>query len=197
MKVLLNSLVVVGAIVAIGSPAQSAQITFSLVGSNASAKTFNYSDPSGLTLAVTALGQTINQNASGLGVSGNNTSDIDSNEKIQFQFDKKITLLSAIFSAVDSDDRYTLSSGTISSALFPDITGSLLSLKNVGDLEVLFDLELVRGKVLQFSAYGTKSDYRLKSITVDDGKPTAVPTPAMLPGLVGLGLGVLRRRIAA
>lgn len=32
------------------------------------------------------------------------------------------------------------------------------------------------------------------SVVITKAPPTAVPTPALLPGLIGLGLGVLRKR---
>jgi hypothetical protein len=199
MKVFWNSLVVAGAIAAIGSPAQAAQITFSLVGSKAPATTFNYSDPSGLTLSVTALGQTINQNASGLGVSGNNSSDVDSNETIQFQFNQVVKLVNTVFSNIDADDQYTLWTGNTPASVVQQIIAG--SFAGVGERTTTFPILVSSNsrtaQVFQFSTFDSTDDYRLKSITVDDGKPTAVPTPAMLPGLVGLGLGVLRRRIAA
>jgi hypothetical protein len=203
MKVFWNSLAVVGAIVAIGSPAQAAQITFSLVGSNASAKTFNYSDPSGLTLAVTALGQTINQNASGLGVTGNGKTDINNGEKLLFQFTKSVELVNAVFSNIDSNDQYTLWTGNDLDSLTQQIQVGTFS--GTGERTARFsDVSIPdkTAKIFQFSTvdpteFAPTDDYRLKSITVDDGKPTAVPTPAMLPGLVGLALGLLRRRIAA
>ena len=31
-------------------------------------------------------------------------------------------------------------------------------------------------------------------VLVANGSPTAIPTPALLPGLIGLGLGALRKR---
>lgn len=36
--------------------------------------------------------------------------------------------------------------------------------------------------------------FTAESTTVTYGAPTAVPTPALLPGLVGLGLGVMRKK---
>jgi len=41
----------------------------------------------------------------------------------------------------------------------------------------------------------TKSSIALKQ-GVTGGNPTAVPTPALLPGLIGFGLGILRKRRA-
>jgi hypothetical protein len=203
MKVFWNSLVVVGAIVAIGSPAQAAQITFSLVGPKTSAKIFNYSDSSGLNLAVTAFGQTINQDVAGLGVTGNGKADINDGEKLLFQFTKSVELVNAVFSNIDSNDQYTLWTGNTLDSLIKQIKVGTFS--GNGELIARFgDVSIPdkTAKIFQFSTvdpteFAPTDDYRLKSITVDDGKPTAVPTPAMLPGLVGLGLGVLRRRIAA
>jgi hypothetical protein len=198
MKVFWNSLVVAGAIVAIGSPAQAAQVTFSLVGSKDPATMFNYSDPSGLTLLVTALGQMINQNAAGLGIDGNGNLSINKGEKIRFQFNQTVKLIDAVFSDVDKDDNYIISTGESAGSLVQQGPAGTLSTtgESVAKFSVV-DPKDKTTKIFQFSTYDSTDDYRLKSITVDDGKPTPVPTPAMLPGLVGLGLGVLRRRIAA
>jgi hypothetical protein len=197
MKVFWNSLAVVGAIVAIGSPAQAAQVTFSLVGSKDPATMFNYSDPSGLTLLVTALGQMINQNAAGLGIDGNGNLSINKGEKIRFQFNQTVKLIDAVFSDVDKDDNYIISTGESAGSLVQQGPAGTLSTtgESVAKFSVV-DPKDKTTKIFQFSTYDSTDDYRLKSITVDDGKPTAVPTPAMLPGLVGLGLGLLRRRIA-
>jgi hypothetical protein len=194
MKVFLNSLVVVGAIVAIGSPAQAAQITFSLVGSSASATTFNYSDPSGLMMEVTAPGSLVNQDSLGLGVGTSGKLDLSNDEKLQFRFSQTVGLIRAVFTNVDDTDRYALMIGkSLTSTSLVNAGSSGFS--TIGEHTALFDK--IKAVTFQFSAFDTSDDYRLKSITVDDGKPTAVPTPAMLPGLVGLGLGLLRRRIAA
>jgi hypothetical protein len=44
------------------------------------------------------------------------------------------------------------------------------------------------------STYGTTGTRRFDLVTVSGDATTPVPTPALLPGLVGLGLGVLRKR---
>lgn len=45
--------------------------------------------------------------------------------------------------------------------------------------------------------YATDGSWRFDRVTVNaNASPPAIPTPTMLPGLVGIGLGLLRKRIA-
>jgi hypothetical protein len=191
MKVFLNSLVVAGAIVAIGSPAQAALITFDLVGPNLIAPTLSYSDPSGLSAISSGFsdsGKTsfVSRNTSGLGVTTSASAGLINGDKtLQLEFNQVIKVISATFGSVNTNDDFLMTVGiNYVAAAIP------------GSAPFIFSPLLSPGNVVQFSKFNTGDSYRLKTITVDYS-PTAVPTPAMLPGLVGLGLGVLRRRIAA
>jgi len=56
------------------------------------------------------------------------------------------------------------------------------------------------GDEFGFAVQTTDNLYGRASVQISNLKapaPTAIPTPALLPGLVGLGLGVLRKRKAA
>ncbi|NEQ54045.1 MAG: PTPA-CTERM sorting domain-containing protein, partial [Leptolyngbya sp. SIO3F4] len=54
-------------------------------------------------------------------------------------------------------------------------------------------LSLPTGKLWRFSTPGLDDDYTIASLTINsDAEP--IPTPALLPGLVGIGLASLRKR---
>jgi hypothetical protein len=117
MKVFWNSLVVVGAIVAIGSPAQAAQITFDLAGSSLVTPSLSYSDPSGLSAISTGFSDSrkisfVSRTTSGLGVSTTASADLINGDKtLELKFNQIIKVVSATFGSVDAGDDFLMTVG--------------------------------------------------------------------------------------
>lgn len=119
-------------------------------------------------------------------------------ESLRFTFDQPIRLLSAVFGEVREgliqSDNYTLLDGSGASLLSgQDVPGGnfLDTGSGVEDFTALLTLEQLTGSVFTFTVpSGIAVDgYRLSSIEAE-----AVPTPALLPGLLGLGLSLVRKR---
>jgi hypothetical protein len=191
MKFFLSSLVILAPIVAITAPAQAAQITFNFVGPSLISPSLSYSDPSGLSVTSSGFsdsGKTsfVSRNTSGLGVTTNAAAAglINGDKVLQLDFNHIIQVINATFGSVNTGDDFLM---TVGHHYVADAVPS--------SAPFVFSPLLSPGNIVQFSKFNTGDSYRLKSITVDY-TPTSVPTPALLPGLVGMALGVLRRRSA-
>lgn len=105
-------------------------------------------------------------------------------EGLQFEFDQKITINSATFSRVDSDDDFTVSVDGGGLFLSEDIPGGNLFDTGVGTFNFsAFDAGSRTGTLVSFSVGGNNDDYILKSIEVE-----AVPEPLTILG-TGMALG--------
>jgi hypothetical protein len=139
---------------------------------------------------------------------------IDANgldETLRLSFNQTVRIVSAVFSRVGIDipgtrlrppvatnDYYNLSSDTAGAlATNRDIPGGDLADADTGleDFTAFLSSTQRTGSIFNFSVPGggglASSDYQLRSIEVE---AVPVPTPALLPGLIGLGLGLVRKR---
>lgn len=134
-----------------------------------------------------------------------------SNETLKLTFDQTVRIVSAVFSRVGintpriglippvaSNDYYNLSSDTAGAlATNRDIPeGNLLDTDTgLEDFTAFLSSTQRTGSIFNFSVPSgnglASSDYQLRSIEVE---AVPVPTPALLPGLIGMGLGLVRKR---
>jgi len=172
------------------------------------------------TLSVTATGFTtapgganVFQGARGLGVvslgSGPGLGNRDSQqidglnflEKLRLTFSPGVRLLSATFGQVGSNDTFNLAVQGVSKIASLQIPGGLPSdnggtltgpnpATNVNFVALLSKADRT-GTFFDFGTNSARDDYFLSTVTV-----TPVPTPALLPGLIALGAGMLRKRKA-
>ena len=167
------------------------------------------------TLSVTATGFTtapgganVFQGARGLGVvslgSGPGLGNRDSQqidglnflEKLRLTFSPGVRLLSATFGQVGSNDTFNLAVQGVSKIASLQIPGGLATdaggtpATNVNFVALLSKADRT-GTFFDFGTNSAQDDYFLSTVTV-----TPVPTPALLPGLIALGAGVLRKRKA-
>jgi hypothetical protein len=212
------------AAIAIGLSAGSAQaVTFSFnltpnnfttaVGNFPGVSSINFSQ-GGIGLTATAVDENntprnVIQNNQGLGVYIPGLTpipddiQIDANgldETLKLTFDQTVKIISATFSRVGSpvagigNDFYTLFSNAGPIATNQDIPGGNLTDTATGTVNFAAFLNTT-GNVFSFTVPGggglNTSDYQLRSIDVD---AVPVPTPALLPGLIGMGLGLVRKR---
>lgn len=170
------------------------------------------------TLSVTATGITaapggakVFRGARGLGVvslgSGPGLGNKDSQqidglnflEKLRLTFNPGVRLLSATFGQVGTNDMFSLAVQGISKLANQAIPGG-----NAGDsggtltgsnaaTNVNFVALLAKadrtGTFFDFGTNDKKDDYFLSTVTV-----AQVPTPALLPGLIAMGVGMMRKR---
>lgn len=196
-KVLLATCGTLGAAVMMQGSAQAATLTtYDLTGSNATQSSFTVNGSNGgPTLTVSALpsDQFVGRNGSGMGVGPNANETIELNETLRLFFSQMVRVVSVTFSTLDNaqtGDAYSLS-----------IDGNFLSsgtlfnppISTVNLATLITDLDDRSGYFFDFSALDLDDDYKVSSIAVEYGSDV-VPTPALLPGLIGLGFGVLRRR---
>lgn len=202
------------AAIAIGLSAGSAQaITFSfpsggLVGNAPGVSSINFSQ-GGIGLTATAVDENnasrnVIQNNQGLGVytSGADSVQVDANgldETLRLTFDQTVKIISATFSRVGSaapivggNDFYTLFSDAGAIATSQDIPGGNVLDTDTGTVNFAAFLNTT-GTVFSFTVPGgsglNTSDYQLNSVDVE-----AIPTPALLPGLLGFGFSLVRKR---
>jgi hypothetical protein len=182
---------------------QAATLTYNLTGTNSTNSSFQFISPGTPTLTVSAFTGctsvvtyagcstgTVGRNNDGMGVGNNAGSQVNDNEILRLAFNQLVRVVDVTFSNInDGDDRFNLSIDTIAR-----ITNG--NPANTNPVTVIlgnapFSLSGVQrsGFFFDFS----NGSYKLQSIRVDYGTDV-VPTPALLPGLVGLGLGVIRRR---
>jgi hypothetical protein len=129
-------------------------------------------------------------------------------ETLQFEFGQLVRIVSATFTRLDivpNGDDFTLAIDSISRVSgangdlgvnpfdngnqFLDNGTRLVTFAGLGGLTPA----QLSGFFFDFGVQDNNDDYKLSQIVVEFGTDV-VPTPALLPGLVGLGLGVIRRR---
>lgn len=159
----------------------------------------------GINLTVAAFDEdgdpaTVAQNGFGIGVfsGGIDLGQLDNgifgggndSESLKFTFDQPIRLISALFTLVNFNDDYSLLDGSGTLLVDDrDIPGSGLG-SGLEDFTAFLSLEQRTGSMFTFTVpSGNRDSYRLSSLEVE-----AVPTPAILPGLLGLGLSLARKR---
>lgn len=182
------------------SSSANAATVFNFNGSNAIQSSFTFTEDD---LTVTATGSTVgvtpsqvSRTVAGLGVvsAADTNNQIDAfgpDETLSLFFNQQVRLVSAVFGSVDAsadgDDFLLLVNGV-------DFFGGGVNIPNTGS-RVSFDFSPIPGPAQNF-AFTVGSglaaggdDYALRSLTVE-----VVPTPALLPGLVGMGFAALRKR---
>lgn len=162
------------------------------------------------TLSVTATGFTtapggaaMFQGTNGLGVVSlgvpNDSQQIDGMnflEKLRLTFNPGVRLLSATFGRVGTNDTFNLAVQGVSKIASLQIPGGLATdaggtpATNVNFVALLSKADRT-GTFFDFGTNSAQDDYFLSTVTV-----TPVPTPALLPGLIALGAGMLRKRKA-
>jgi len=162
------------------------------------------------TLSVTATGFTtapggaaMFQGTNGLGVVSlgvpNDSQQIDGMnflEKLRLTFNPGVRLLSATFGRVGTNDTFNLAVQGVSKIASLQIPGGLATdaggtpATNVNFVALLSKADRT-GTFFDFGTNSAQDDYFLSTVTV-----TPVPTPALLPGLIALGAGILRKRKA-
>jgi len=162
------------------------------------------------TLSVTATGFTtapgganVFQGTNGLGVVSlgvpNDSQQIDGMnflEKLRLTFNPGVRLLSATFGRVGTNDTFNLAVQGVSKIASLQIPGGLATdaggtpATNVNFVALLSKADRT-GTFFDFGTNSAQDDYFLSTVTV-----TPVPTPALLPGLIALGAGILRKRKA-
>jgi hypothetical protein len=189
------------------NPAQAATLsTYNLTGTNDNAASFTVTGtpiaPGAPTLTVSALDNCTNvltyagctvgsvgRNSSGMGVDAVATAVVGEGEILRLFFDQMVRVVNVTFSGITSPDRFNLAIDTIVKVTDGDPA-------NTNPVTVIladnpFNLTEVQRSGFYFDF--SKGTYKLQSIDIQYGTDV-VPTPALLPGLVGLGLGVIRRR---
>lgn len=159
----------------------------------------------GVTTNVSATGGTLLQTLDGLAVNAPGFTDapfqVDGSESISFDFGNQlIKAVSATFRRVGTDvvipffgnvggnDDFDIAVDGNSIFGSADIPGGNFFDTGVGTFT--FDAATFpAGKVLTFTAPGFDDDYTLSSLSVE-----TIPTPALLPGLLGMGAAALRKR---
>ncbi|MGL5081257.1 MAG: PEP-CTERM sorting domain-containing protein [Microcoleaceae cyanobacterium] len=199
------SLAITGATLAVlggGEVAGAFSFSFDLGGSPALDSSFSY-NAGDVGLTVTGFRDTLGggttsafvvKSPDGLGVTSlaSDISDLQFlqldglglDEGLQFEFDQKITINSATFSRVGSNDDFTVSVDAGGLFLSEDIPGGNFFDTGVGTFDfTALDAGLRTGTLVSFSVAGSNDDYILKSIEVE-----AVPEPLTILG-TGMALG--------
>jgi hypothetical protein len=146
-------------------------------------------------LTVSALGGlNVGQNGSGTGVGTLPSADVELGETLRLQFSQIVRLVSVTFNQLDNASggdaaslKIDLNNIPLNAALFVPPISTI-------DLATLIpNLDTRSGFFFDFSALDSNDDYKISQLVIEYGTDV-VPTPALLPGLVGLGLGIIRRR---
>lgn len=186
------------------APAQAATFTYSFSGGPTLPAPYTFSGSAPLT-SVTANSGTVVRGADGLGIYQGLSDILDStqvdglgvNEILNLTFNQTVKIVSATFRRVGNgsgissvlfggnDDFRLLVNGV--QVLTADIPGGNSSDTDTGTYT--FSSSIATGSILGFGAINGSDDYFLSNITVE-----TIPTPALLPGLLALGAGVLRKR---
>jgi hypothetical protein len=183
--------------------AQAATLNYNLTGSNSTGSSFLLTSPGAPNLTVSAFTGcsnvatyagcsigTVGRNADGMGVGNNANAQIGDDEILRLFFNQMVRVVSVTFSDMNAgSDRFNLAIDTITKVANgnPDNTDPVTVILANSP----FNLTGAQRSGFYFDF--SNAAYKLQSITVDYGTDV-VPTPALLPGLVGLGLGVIRRR---
>jgi hypothetical protein len=190
------STIIAGSVIA-ASPAKA--LTFNFSGSPRSVAPSRTFTEGGITATATGTSTTpffpsrnVFQSRKGLGVTytksnleNNQIDGLGFDETLNLAFSQKVNLNSATFSRVGRNDDFKL---LVDGDKFiaADIPGG-----NIFDFGVgTFNFSpSPTGNLFGFTVAHRNDDYLLKSVDV-----TAVPTPALLPGLIGMGMTALRKK---
>jgi hypothetical protein len=196
-----------GATILSSNPVQAATLsTYNLTGTNSTAASFMVAGTPGAlgapTLTVSAFDNCTNvlidesctdsavgRNVSGMGVDAVSNAVVGDGEILRLFFDQMVRVVNVTFAGITSPDRFNLAIDTIVRVTDGDPANTnpvTVTLANNP-----FSLTEVQRSGFYFDF--SKGTYKLQSIDIEYGADV-VPTPALLPGLVGLGVGALRRR---
>jgi hypothetical protein len=153
-------------------------------------------------LTVSALGGLdVGQNGSGTGVSNASgpgsgvNAVVELNETLRLQFASIVRIVSVTFgqldNAGDGEEAALSIDGVPLTALSTLVFTPPIATVDLATL--VPNLATRSGFFFDFSGTDANDTYKIRSVTIEYGADV-VPTPALLPGLVGLGLGVIRRR---
>jgi hypothetical protein len=185
------------------APAQAGTFTFDFTNPTPVelAPSFTYSNGPLSVVAAAGSSGSVAQTARGLGIyqGGLDLLQIDrvgTNEVLNLSFNQAVRLVSATFGAVGRDDDFRLSIDSLVK-LTGDIPGGTLFDTGSGTFDFVAALlpAARTGTVFSFDPIRNNDAYFIKGLTVET-LPTAIPTPALLPGLIGVGAAALRRRQA-
>ena len=121
-----------------------------------------------------------------IGVNGNDIREVNgrtnslNSELVRFAFNQRVRLTEIVFTEVDDTDSFTLSSDTnfiLNQQIRPALRTTFSNLN--------FD------DVFEIQARQQTDSFRIFSVS---GETAQVPTPALLPGLVGMGVAARRKR---
>lgn len=205
LSVLAATATVAAALVTV-APAEAATIrSYDFQGTNPITSFTLGSDPF-LTSVTANPSGTVVQGSNGLGIRQPSIFgiDLDSaqidgfgvNETLNLTFNQTVRIISATFRGVGNDlgtglfndDLRLLVDGT--QAFTGDIVpgnGNPLVDSLTGTIN--FPFTIAQGQTLGFSVINASDDYFLSGLEVE-----VIPTPALLPGLIGMGLAALRKR---
>ncbi|MGI0494882.1 PTPA-CTERM sorting domain-containing protein [Alkalinema pantanalense CENA528] len=184
------------------SPVEAATFTYDFSGGPLLPSVYNFSGSAPLT-SVTANSGSVVWRPNGLGIwqGGLDSLQVDGlgiNEVLNFTFNQTVKIISATFSRVGvnvpfidpngKDDFRLLVDGT--EVLAADIPGG--NLLDLGTGTYSFSPSIAQGSTFGLGVINRGDDYLLTNLTVE-----TIPTPAMLPGLIGMGVVVLRKRKGA
>ena len=180
------------------APAQALALSFDFAGPpNSVAPSFQFTNGSLSVIATPQAGNVV-RNSLGLGVRNANTDNTDQidgfttipapqfTDRLTLTFNQSVKILSATFRSVGLTDDFRLFLDG-SSVLDADIPGGNLFDSDTGTFS--FSPSIAYSSVLGFGVTGSNDDYYLSGITVQP-----IPTPALLPGLVGMGIAALSKR---
>jgi hypothetical protein len=134
-------------------------------------------------------------NKGGLGVANSSADDhridgkVGLNDLLSLVFDRKVKLVSALFSNVDASDDFDFWVGS------PSLAGGYQFTAPTPLPLAQYNFTSVFGSIFGFGAIGTDDDFKLKSITV-----STIPLPPaailLITGLLGIGILGRRRKAA-
>lgn len=149
----------------------------------------------GVTVDVSANVGAVSQSSNGLGITtgiNDDRAEIDEvgpDEALEFDFgDVLIESLVVTFGRVGLNDQYQLFADGISVGS-GDIPGGNINDNDQGSLA--FSLS-APSSVFSFETLNANDDYSIVGFTVETFE--TIPTPALLPGLLGMGAAALRKR---
>lgn len=184
------------------SPVEAATFTYDFSGGPLIPSIYNFSGSAPLT-SVTANSGSVVWRPNGLGIwqgglDSLQVDGLDTNEILNLTFNQTVRIISATFSRVginvpildrNGNDDFRLLVDEVE-VLAADIPGG-----NLFDLDTgtyTFSPLIAQGSTLGFGVINRGDDYLLTNLTVE-----TIPTPAMLPGLIGMGVVALRKRKGA
>lgn len=181
----------------LAAPARALSFDLSRSSGRTAVPSILFPGENGLSLTVTAdpTNRNVFQNKKGLGVTIDVKGDSDINEvdgngvaeTLILTFSERVKLSSAVFSRVQRNDQFQL---FVDDNLVLNGTQNNFDISGRGHGRRVDFSSMIVGRKFGFFAQQANDDFLLSSVDV-----TSVPVPgAVLPGLVGLGTAVVRKK---